>query len=94
MKECNDKKYNDSYTLYDVFSVGDRVKQIYYDSNGTKREYMGIIKKIQKHCIAVHWNTINGTPLSDMQIVYNILHEYEVFNGKDNTSPIIKEQKW
>ena len=50
MKEKMYKKYDDSYSLLDVFSVGDRVKQIYYDSKGLQKEYVGIVMKIQKHC--------------------------------------------
>jgi len=87
-KECKDK------TLLDVFKQGDRVSQICYDpNNGYKREYSGIIMRIEKHCMAVYWDIVNGKPVSNMHEVFTVFHEAEIFNGNENTSPIIKEEK-
>ena len=84
-------KSDNSKTLLEVFNVGDRVKQVCYEPNGVKREFTGFIMKIQPHCIAVQWDSVNGNPLSDIRSIYSIFHESEVFNGNENTSPIIKE---
>jgi hypothetical protein len=88
--EKEDENNNDK-TLLDVFRQGDRVVQICYESNGFKREYSGIVIRIQKHCIAIQWDTINGEPLSNMRDIYTVFHESEVFNGGDYSSPIEKE---
>jgi hypothetical protein len=87
------KKNKDDSTLLDVFKQGERVYRICYNPDGTKSEYSGRIIKITEHCIAVHWDAVDGNPLSDFRIVYNILHESEVLNGKENTSPIKKENE-
>lgn len=88
MKE--EKEYEDK-TLLDVFRQGDRVYQICYDHDGHKREYSGIIMRIEKHCMAVYWDTVNGKPASSMREVFTVFHETEIFHGNENASPIIKE---
>ena len=85
------KKNEEEPTLLDAFKQGERVYQIYYNPDGTQSEYSGRIVKITQHCIAVHWDAIDGTPLSNYRIVYNIVHESEVFYGNENASPIKKE---
>ena len=87
----NGKEEYEEKTLLDVFRQGDRVCQIYYDSEGCKRTYSGIIMRIEKHCMAVYWDTVNGKPVSDIRQVFTVFHENEIFNGKENTSPITKE---
>ena len=82
------KKYfgkKESSTLLDYFKVGDKVKQVYYDPNGTKREYAGIIWEINKHCIAVQWDTVDGKPASDKYGTYPVYHMYEVLYGDKNS---------
>jgi len=47
--------------------------------------------KIEKHCMAIYWDIVNGKPVSNMHEVFTIFHESEIFNGNENTSPITKE---
>ena len=84
-------KENDDKTLLDFFRQGERVHQICYDPNGSKREYSGIIMRIEKHCMAIYWDMVNGKPISSMREVFNVFHENEIFTGDDNVSPITKE---
>jgi len=86
-----DKKNKDQNTLLDVFKQGDKVSQVCYNPDGTTSEYTGRIIKITRHCIAVHWDAVDGNNLANFRIVYKIFHESEVFNGNDNTSPIKKQ---
>ena len=88
MKE--NKENDEASSLLDVFKIGDRVKQIYYDPNGMKREYAGIVVDIKKHCMAIHWDTVNGKPDSENRDTYSICHMYEIFNGDNYYSPIVK----
>jgi hypothetical protein len=84
-------EYENNPSLLDVFKVGDKVKQIYYKPSGGKKEYTGIVKFIKEHCMAIHWETVNGKPVEDINVVLTVCHEDEVFNGNEYTSPIEKE---
>jgi len=79
-------------TLLDAFKQGDRVVQVIIDSDGYKKEYSGVIKKILDHSMAVYWDTINGEPIPNLHEVFCIFHESEVFYGNKNASPIKKEE--
>ncbi len=91
MDETYKEEVKDNPSLLEVFKQGDRVKQIYYDPSGFERVYSGTIIDIKKHCIAVHWDRINGNPNSDMRETYCVFHITEVFNGDIDCSPIIKD---
>jgi len=86
-----EKEDKNDKTLLDVFRQGDRVMQVCYEPSGLKREYSGIVMKIEKHCIAIQWDTINGEPLSNIRDIYTVFHESEVFDGSDYSSPIEKK---
>ena len=89
MKE---EKESEDKTLLDVFKQGDRVCQICFDNNGYKREYSGLVMRIEKHCMAIYWDMVNGKPVSGMRQVFTVFHENEIFNGNENASPITKEE--
>lgn len=87
-----EEKYDyEEKTLLDVFRQGERVCQIYYDPDGQKKEYSGIIMKIKEHCMAVYWDKVDGKPVSNIHEVFNVFHESEIYNGNENASPIKKE---
>jgi len=88
-KKLEEEKENPS--LLDVFKAGDKVKQIYYNPNGDNKIYIGKIIQIKKHCMAIQWEKINGLENPEFNEKFIICHEYEIFNGDDNYSPIIKE---
>ncbi len=91
MKEYKEEIYENP-SLLEVFRQGDRVKQVYYDPNGYERIYSGTIVNIKKHCMAIHWDYVNGNPSSDMREIYCVFHISEVFNGDEYYSPITKEE--
>jgi len=90
----NEKEKNDlenEPTLLDVFKLGDRVRQVYIGPQGNKYEYKGTIIDIKNHCMAIHWEIINGKPASDLRDIYSIYHKAEIFNGDRCYSPIEKD---
>lgn len=89
-KNGKDNEIDEENTLLEVFKLGDRVKQIYKDPNGYKYEYLGVIINIKAHCMAVHWDTVNGKPNSEMRDTYSVCHLDEIFNGDRYYSPIVK----
>ena len=89
-----DKKYEEEIkngpSLLDVFKQGDKVQQIYYDPNGRKKVYVGTVIEIKKHCMAIHWDKIDGMIDPEFKEKFMICHKYEIFNGDECYSPITK----
>ena len=91
MKRYNTKK---SYpSLYDAFDLGDRVKRVLYDEAGRNKEYKGIILAIDEKNVEIYWDTVNDQYRpKKMDVGFTNCSADEVFNGKNNYSPIKKER--
>ena len=87
------KKGKDEYpSLYDIFCLGDRVKRVYTDKDGTSKEYKGIVLAIAKDSIEVYWDTLDGKYRpGNMNIAFTTCPVVEIFKGNDFYTPIEKE---
>jgi hypothetical protein len=82
-------------SLYDVFELGDRVKRIYKDINGTQSEFKGIVLAIDANSIEIYWDTRNGKYRpNDMNIGFTNCSINEIFTGTKEYSPIEKDIKY
>ena len=87
-----DKK-NDQYpSLYDAFVLGDRVKRVFRDKDGSTKEYKGIVLAIDKNSIEIYWDTRDGKfRPNGMDITFTRCSVNEIFKGNDLFTPIEKE---
>jgi len=84
--------YEKNYpSLFDSFDLGDRVKRTYKDKKGKYYTYKGIILSINKNALEIYWDTKNERYRpKDMDIAFSHCDLEEIFNGKDNYTPIEK----
>ncbi|MEF8880128.1 MAG: hypothetical protein V5A64_07055 [Candidatus Thermoplasmatota archaeon] len=79
-------------SLYDAFELGDRVKRVYRDENGTAREYKGIILAIYDNGVEVYWDTEDGKYRPEgMDVAFTSCSVEEIFKGDDHFSPLKRE---
>jgi hypothetical protein len=72
------KKYKETSSLLDVFKVGARVKQIYYDNTTSQREYYGIVIGVKQRFMVVQWDTIDVEPNVMISIVSHIFLKFSI----------------
>lgn len=80
-------------SLYDVFSLGDRVKRAYLDKNGRPQEYAGIVLAISTEGMEVCWDTKDGNykpKKSDISFTNCPINE--IFEGTEHYTPIKKSE--
>ena len=76
-------------SLYDAFSLGDRVSRKYRDSNGNRCRVEGVILAINDDSVKVLWDTISGkSDLKDIDICFSLCSKEEIFEGNEFFSPI------
>lgn len=90
-----DKNEKEDYpSLFDAFELGDRVKRMYKDKDGTKKEYRGIVLAIDSTSIEIYWDTKDGKYRpGDMNIAFTNCTINEIFNGTEEYSPIKKDER-
>ncbi len=89
----NEEKGKKNYPcLYEAFELGDRVKRIYTDNNGSSKVYKGIILAIEKNNMEVYWDTLDGKYRpKDMNIAFTTCTVEEIFKGNEYYSPIKRD---
>jgi hypothetical protein len=90
-KKGMEKKYP---SLYEAFELGDRVKRIYKNKNGKKKEYKGIVLAIEESGIEIYWDTLDGKYRpNNMGMAFTSCPIDEIFKGSKEYSPIEKESR-
>ena len=86
------KKERRHPSLYDAFSLGDRVKRAYIDKNGRPQEYAGIVLAISTESMEVCWDKKDGNykhKKSDISFTNCLINE--IFEGTEHYTPIKRE---
>ncbi len=94
MHKYNGKKKIQEYpSLYDVFELGDRVKRIYKDTDGSNIEFKGIVLAIDANSLEIYWDTQDGKYRpNNMNIEFTNCPINEIFSGTRDYSPIEKDK--
>ena len=89
------KKIQEYPSLYDAFDLGDRVKRIYKDINGSHFELKGIVLAIDADSIEIYWDTKDGKyKPTDPNIGFTHCPIDEIFSGNKDYSPIKKDNRY
>ena len=76
------KKIQEYPSFYDAFELGDRVKRIYKDINGSHLELKGIVLAIDANSIEIYWDTKDGKyKPTDWNIGFTNCPIDEIFSG-------------
>jgi len=86
------KKTDEYPSLFDVFVLGDRVKRVRKDKEGSTKEYKGIVLAIDKSGIEIYWDTCDGKfRPSGIDVTFTNCSVDEIFKGNDFYTPIEKD---
>jgi hypothetical protein len=59
------KQQHEDYSLYDLFTLGDRIAKDFKDASGRAYKRSGLIMAVDNNHITVLWDTIEGQYASD-----------------------------
>ena len=85
------KQTNENYSLYDMFTLGDRIAKNFKDSSGRAYKRSGIIMAVDNSRITVLWDTIEGYYVSEKDdITFETYKKNEILKS-ENSFKFIKK---
>ncbi len=76
------KTSKDEYSLYDMFTLGDRVAKIFKDDNGHKLKRSGIIMAVDTDHVTILWDRIQDKYQESEEILFATYEKNEIIHSE------------
>ena len=77
------KQLVEDYSLYDMFTLGDRIAKDFKDKSGQAYERSGLVMAVDNNRITILWDTIEGNYITKKDgIIFETFKKNEILTSK------------
>ena len=77
------KQQEVDYSLYDMFTLGDRIAKDFKDKSGRAYERSGLVMAVDDNRITILWDTIEGHYANDKEkITFETINKNDIINSE------------
>jgi hypothetical protein len=74
------KQLTDDFSLYDMFTLGDRISKDFKDASGREYERIGLVMAVDNNRITILWDTLEGNYASyHDEIIFETYEKKDIF---------------